>query len=763
MYSIPPGESPPPPPRTCFGRDELIENVIGLAEKLTPIALIGAGGIGKTSIALTVLHHDRIEERFGDNRRFIRCDQFPASPVHFLSRLSKVIGAGVENPEDLTPLRPFLSSREMIIFLDNAESILDPQGTDARELYTMVEELSQFKTICLCITSRISTVPRHCQRPIIPTLSMESACNIFYSICNNGGQSDVIANLLRRLDFHALSITLLATTASHNMWDYDRLAKEWNTHRVRVLRTDYNGSLETTIELSLASPTFRELGPDARDFLGIVAFLPQGINENNLDWLFPIIANRRNILDKFCVLSLTYRSNGSVTMLAPLRDYLSPKDPASSSLLRATKAHYFSRLSIFVDPSHPGFEEARWIVSEDVNVEHLLNIFISIDADSVGAWDACASFMRHLYWHKIRRVALGPKIEGLPDGHRSKPRCLFQLSLLYQTVGNYAEQKRLLLDALKLWRGQGDDFEVAQTMRYLSRANSWLGLHQEGISQAKEASEIFERLDYIPGQARSLQELASLLYADKQFDAAEGAALRSIDFSDKGDIFSACECHRTLGRIYHSKGETEKAIEQFETAIGIASSFNWPNPQSWNHYSLAELFSDQSRFDDAHAHVERAKLHAANHSYLLGRAMELQARFWYKECKFQEAKSEALGAAEIYEGIGATKDVENCKTILRNIEEEMKALVVSGEADLKDVGESLETMLLPTPVIITFHSQFRVLNNDIDTISHTHLMRPSLSHQPSVRTDTPLFLVVLITVLPSISLSSLKSIFSCVG
>ena len=671
LCSISPGESPPPPPRVCFGRDELIEKIVGLAQGLTPIALIGPGGIGKTSIALTVLHHDQIMKRFGDDRRFIRCDQFPATRAHLLSRFSKVIGAGVENPEDLTPLRPFLSSREMIILLDNAESILDPRGTNSREIYTVVDELSQFSNICLCITSRISTIPPTCETFEIPTLSMQAAHETFHRIYRNGGRSDLVDGILKQLDFHPLSITLLATVAHQNKWGADRLSKEWERQRTGVLHTQHDQSLAVTIELSLASPMFQELGPDARGLLGVVAFFPQGVNENNVDWLFPTLSDRTRILDNFCILSLTYRAHGFIRMLAPLRDHLCPEDPGSSPVLCTTKDHYFTRLSVIVDPGKPGFEDSRWIASEDVNVERLLDVFISIDTNSVDIWDTCACFMEHLYWHKPRVVGLGPKIEGLPDDHRSKPTCLIELSRLFDSVGNRVECKRLLIQALELWRERGDELQVAHTLRFMSKSNRVQGLYKEGIAQAKEALEIYKRLNDILGQATSLQELGWLFYKNYQLDTAEEAALRAIDLSNiEGDQFSVCNCYHLLGNIYRDKGEMEKAINHYETALGIASSFNWREPLFWINYSLALLFFGEKRSYDAQAHIERAKPHAINSPYNLGRAMELQAWFWFQERKLEEAKSNALCAIDVYERLGAAKDVESCRAILRKIENE---------------------------------------------------------------------------------------------
>jgi tetratricopeptide (TPR) repeat protein len=131
--------------------------------------------------------------------------------------------------------------------------------------------------------------------------------------------------------------------------------------------------------------------------------------------------------------------------------------------------------------------------------------------------------------------------------------------------------------------------------------------------------------------------------------------------------------------------EKEKAIHHFEKALGIASAFEWHGQLFWIHQSLADLFLAEGGFDEAHLHIDQSKSHTAGNAYELGRAMDTKARIWYRQGRLEDALSEASGALEVFEKLGASRNVVSCKGLLRDIEREI-------------AGKLLGIMSLPIPL-----------------------------------------------------------------
>ena len=239
----------------------------------------------------------------------------------------------------------------------------------------------------------------------------------------------------------------------------------------------------------------------------------------------------------------------------------------------------------------------------------------------------------------------------------------------------------------------------------LSDVNRVIGLHTEGTQQAKEALGVYEWLGDTVDQAQCLIYLAWPLRSENQLDAAEEAASRAIDLlPERGQQFRVNESHRVLGNIRQSKGDTEKAIHHLEVALGIASPFDWHDTLFWIDYELTVLFRDEDKFDDAHAHTERAKLHIFDNAYRPGHVMELQARVRHRQHRVEQARSEALRAADVYEKIVAAKNVKDCRSLLRYIEKGLDSPVASGQPDL-DCERLLLTALLPARIDSPFQAQ----------------------------------------------------------
>ena len=129
-------------------------------------------------------------------------------------------------------------------------------------------------------------------------------------------------------------------------------------------------------------------------------------------------------------------------------------------------------------------------------------------------------------------------------------------------LGNFAEQKEVLIYTLKLQRERGDDdILVAHVLTALSNANGVLGLLEEGIRQAMEALEITRGRGSMADQVVRLNSLTVLLLRDKQLDAAKEVGSQAIDLHpEKGLEDLACQSQQILGQVYHSKGERESHL-----------------------------------------------------------------------------------------------------------------------------------------------------------------------------------------------------------
>ena len=324
----------------AFARDAIIGDLLGLVERFASPTLSGPGGIGKSTIALTLLHHDRTTARFGKHRHFMRCDDLVNSLGGFLGRLSDAFG--MRHTTDVVRLRSRLAlSPPCILVLDGVDSILDPLAPGAAEIATMIEEINRSQDVCLLTTSRMEVDIPGLHRIEVPTLSEGGARDTFHSLCHLE-RSSAIDKLLAELDFHPLSIDLLASAVGENDWDEPTLLEEWDGGKTSILKASGRQSLEDSIEAMFLTPTIQKLGATAREALEAIALYSGGVEENRLESRFPGIAGVGEAANVLCKFSLMYRQGGFVNMLSPFRFYF----------LESTQALVF-RLGSDTDHSPP--------------------------------------------------------------------------------------------------------------------------------------------------------------------------------------------------------------------------------------------------------------------------------------------------------------------------------------------------------------------------------------------------------------------------
>jgi len=297
----------------------VLDEVLDLTDQVASTALFGPIGVGKSSVALTLLHHNRTKAKYGGHRYLMHCDNVTNSLEGFLKCLCDTIHTN--HATNMTQIRLHLeSSPPFILLLDGVDCILDPLAPEAEDISSAIEEFGSCDRVCLLTTSRMDPEIPGFHRVEVPILSEGDARDAFYSLCNVE-RSPAVDDLIARMDFHPLSIDFLASSVRENGWDEPTLLKAWDDDKVDALKTEYHQRLRDAMGPLICSPTIQNLGTVAPKVLGAIAAFPRGIEERRLQRAFAGATGVEGALNVLCKFSLIYRQDGLVKVLSPFQFY----------------------------------------------------------------------------------------------------------------------------------------------------------------------------------------------------------------------------------------------------------------------------------------------------------------------------------------------------------------------------------------------------------------------------------------------------------
>lgn len=584
--SVNPPPSQPLPPEIFYGRDELI---LKLAEILSSeprprISILGAGGMGKTSTALHLIHHELVAERYGHRRYFVACDAVTSAEAlaFLILQILEVTLVDGENP--ITAMYLALTrSPPTLLLLDNFESVWDAEDADSTRIgiRDLLQKIAGVPSAALIVTMRASAPPTGIVWKLsetIPPLSHSSARDVFLKINHTfldeaADGEQVLNDFLQELDCVPLAITLLAQVSLDLPLAF--VLRLWREKKTSMLRLpspsesrDRLESVDVSISISITALDIIR-NPEAIQLLGMICLLPDGLFlwQERLDSIgksYSTTTSAMLLLRKF---ALIYIAGDKLGVLSPIRhfvlQYHSP-DPEHTQCIY----NIFWELVDAYAPVEfgPEFNSAVQALRLDMG-----NIASVIDHaarfhPSPKLVDIVIKLSRHLYRTHHPSTSVLHKIAHLvPNAQPRQKAEYWQImgEILYMQ-DKYADARRTLIQARDQFLEIGDALGAARCLRSLGDNLRMQDRYTEATDILNQArAQLLDAGDLI-GSAQCLQSLGTILRMQEKYTESLVTCMEAHNkLLALGNRRGAAQCLGSVAEIYRMQHRYQEATVTF--------------------------------------------------------------------------------------------------------------------------------------------------------------------------------------------------------
>src|ERR1700743_553210 len=141
----------PSMPQIFHGRESELSDILQLFTQNAPrIAILGAGGMGKTSLARAVLHHPQISLKYREARMFVACD-VASTKAELVALIANYLGLKLGKNPTQQIIHHFASGPPILLILDNLETAWESTGS-RKEIEEFLGLLTDIQHLALIVS-----------------------------------------------------------------------------------------------------------------------------------------------------------------------------------------------------------------------------------------------------------------------------------------------------------------------------------------------------------------------------------------------------------------------------------------------------------------------------------------------------------------------------------------------------------------------------------------------------------------------------------